>query len=121
MEDALHCFNPGQIDDVVFDAQRNFFPHPILAGVNSFHVDAAPSLSGDVNWTTIVETDDDAIPARRPALMVRPFGAGRVIAFCDTSLWVHYSENGVIYNDYLNNLDNKVLAVRCAEWLLFRI
>lgn len=112
VDDPTNHFPPGDIDNVVFDSTRNFFPHPILTGVTSFHVDAASSLSGDSNWTTIVESDDDSIPARRPMIMVRPFGAGRILACGDASLW---SDNHIV------NLDNKLIGVRCAEWLLFRI
>jgi len=79
MDDAMHCFTPGQTDDVVFDYVRNFLPHPIVNGWKSFHVDAATSLSGAA-WTTVVETDDDATPVRRPAVLARGFGAGRLVA-----------------------------------------
>lgn len=112
MEDPTNHYLPGQTDDVVFDSQRNFLPHPIINGWNSFHVDAASSLSVDAAWTTVVETDDDSIPARRPAVIARSFGSGRVVAFGDSNTWADH---------LINNLDNKVFGVRCAEWILFRI
>ena len=111
MDDALHCFTPGQSDDVVFDYMRNFLPHPIVNGWKYFHVDAATSLSG-AGWTTVVETDDDATPARRPAVLARGFGAGRVVAFGDSNTWADH---------LIADLQNKLFGVRCAEWLLFRI
>ena len=40
-EDPTNCFNPGQVDDVVFDQARSFHSHPIVTGITSFHVDAA--------------------------------------------------------------------------------
>lgn len=102
----------GQIDDVIFDYQRNFLAHPITNGWKYFHVDAAASLSGGAGWNTIVETDDDSVPARRPVVIVRAFGAGRIVAFGDTNTWA---------NHLINNLENKRFGIRCAEWLLFRI
>lgn len=111
MEDPTNCFTPGQTDDVVFDYQRNFLPHPIVNGWKSFHVDAAASLSGS-GWTTVVETDDDSTPSRRPAVIARPFGAGRVVAFGDSNTWA---------NHMIANLENELFGVRCIEWLLFRI
>ncbi|MGH7313963.1 MAG: DUF4350 domain-containing protein [Candidatus Rokuibacteriota bacterium] len=111
MEDPTHHFLPGQIDDVVFDGMRNFLPHPILTGVNSFHVDAAASLSSGGGWTTVAETDDDSSPARRPATIARGFGVGRIVAFGDSNTWA---------NHLIANLDNRKFGVRCAEWLLFR-
>lgn len=112
MEDPTNHYLPGQYDDVVFDSQRNFLSHPIVNGWNSFHVDAASSLSADGAWTTVVETDDDSIPARRPAVIARAFGSGRVVAFGDSNTWADH---------HINHLDNRVFGVRCAEWILFRI
>jgi hypothetical protein len=112
VQDPTHCLTPGQSDDVVFDPTRNFLPHPILTGVTSFHVDAAASLSGGSGWTAIVETDGDSTPARRPAVVVRGLGAGRVLAFGDSNTWA---------NHLIANLDNRKFGVRCAEWLLFQI
>lgn len=112
MEDPTNHFGmSGQTDDVVFDYQRNFLPHPIVNGWKYFHVGAAASLAG-TGWTTVVETDDDSIPARRPALLARSYGAGRVVAFGDSNTWADH---------LINNLENKLFGVRCAEWLLFRI
>lgn len=112
MQDPTNHFIPGQIDDVVFDNQRNFLPHPIVNGWNDFHVDAAASLSGNPSWTTVVETDDDSTPPRRPAVIARAFGTGRVVAFGDSNTWA---------NHLIANLDNQRFGVRCIEWLLFRI
>lgn len=102
----------GQTDDVVFDYQRNFLGHPITNGWKSFHVDAAASLSGGQGWQTIVETDDDADPARRPAVITRTYGEGRIVAFGDSNTWA---------NHLLGNLENKRFGIRVAEWLLFQI
>jgi len=102
----------GQIDDVIFDYQRNFLAHPITNGWKYFHVDAAASLSGGAGWNTIVETDDDSVPARRPVVIARAFGAGRIVAFGDTNTWA---------NHLINHLENKHFGIRCAEWLLFKI
>jgi hypothetical protein len=85
MEAPTNHFLSGQTDDVVFNDMRNFLPHAILNGVKSFHVDAAASLSVGAGWTTIVETDGDSIPTRRPAVIVRGVGAGRILAFDDSS------------------------------------
>jgi hypothetical protein len=111
-QDPTNCFTPGQFDDVVFDQARNFHPHPIVTGVTSFHVDAAASLSPDPGWTTVAETDDDSSPARRPMLVARSLGSGRVVAFGDSNTWADH---------LIGNLDNGKLGVRCVEWLLFRI
>jgi len=102
----------GQTDDVIFDYQRNFLGHPITNDWKSFHVDAAASLSGGEGWNTIVETDDDSDPARRPAVIVRTFGEGRIVAFGDSNTWA---------NHLIGNLENERFGIRCAEWLLFRI
>lgn len=112
MQDPTNHFLPGQTDDVVFDYKRNFLAHPIVNGWKSFHVDAASSLSGGAGWTTVVETDDDSIPARRPAVIARSYGPGRIVAFGDSNTWADH---------LINNLENKLFGVRCAEWLLFRI
>jgi hypothetical protein len=112
MKDPTNCFSPGQTDDVVFDYERNFHPHPIVDGWKSFHVDAAASLSGDAGWSTVVETDDDSTPPRRPAVIARAFGSGRVAAFGDSNTWADH---------LIGNLDNKRFGVRCIEWLLIRI
>lgn len=109
--DPTNHFPPGQTNAVVFDDTRNFFPHPILTGVKSFLVGAASSLSAGAGWATIVETDDDSIPARRPEVIVRGFGAGRIFAFGDSNAWA---------NELIGNLDNRKFGVRCAGWLLFR-
>jgi hypothetical protein len=92
--------------------KRNFMPHPIVQGFKSFHVDACSSLSGDNEWSTVVETDDDSSPSRRPVVMARTFGAGRIVIFGDSNTWCDH---------YINNLENKLFGLRCAEWLLFRI
>lgn len=102
----------GQTDDVIFDYQRNFLGHPITNGWKYFHVDAASSLSGSAGWSTVVETDDDSVPPRRPAVIARAFGKGRIVAFGDSNTWA---------NHLIGNLDNKRFGIRCAEWLLFRI
>ena len=80
--------------------------------VSPRRVDAAATLSPDPGWTTVAETDDDSIPARRPILMARSLGSGRVVAFGDTNTWADH---------LIGHLDNGKLGVRCAEWLLFRI
>ncbi len=102
----------GMASQVVFDSQRNFRPHPIVNGWHSFHGNATASFSAGNGWTTVVETDDDSTPPRRPVLIARAFGSGRVLAFGDSNVW-----------DYqrIGNLDNKLFGVRCIEWLLFRI
>lgn len=112
MQDPTNHFTPGQIDDVVFDYQRNFLPHPIVNGWKCFHVDAAASLSGGQGWATVVETDNDSTPSRRPAVIARPFGGGRVVAFGDSNTWA---------NHLIANLENQLFGIRCIEWLLFRI
>jgi hypothetical protein len=111
IHDPVHHFEQSNPSTAIFDGQRNFLPHPILNGVTSFRVAAAASLSGGPEWTAIVETDDDTAPARRPVVVVRPFGEGRVLAFGDTNAWA---------NQCIGDLDNEVFGVRCAEWLLFR-
>lgn len=111
VHDPTNAFTPNQ-DDTIFDNQRSFFSHPIVNGLTSFHVGAAASLSGNAEWTTIAETDDDSTPARRPVLMSRSFGAGRIVAYGDTNTWA---------NHIIGDLENKRFGVRCAEWLLFRI
>jgi hypothetical protein len=101
--------NPGW---VIFDYQRNFLPHPITNGWKSFRVDAVCSLSGGGGWTTIVETDDDSTPVRRPVVLGRGFGSGRVLAFGDSNTWA---------NHLLGAYENQLFGIRCAEWLLFQI
>jgi len=112
MEDPTNPFTPGQFAHVVFDAGRNFLPHPIVSGLKSFHVNAASTLSGGSGWATVVETDDDSNPARRPAVLARAFGSGRVVAFGDSNTWA---------NHLIADLENRRFGVRCIEWLLFKI
>jgi hypothetical protein len=111
IDDPTNNMGNGQIDDVIFDYQRNFFGHPITDGWKSFHVDAATSLFGK-GWDDIVETDDDSNPSRRPVLIARSFGEGRIVAFGDSNTWA---------NHLIGNLENEKFGIRCAEWLLFRI
>ena len=103
--------DPGHI---LFDNQRNFRAHPIVSGVSSLATNATPTLaaSSGAPWDTVIETDADTLPARRPILMARSFGAGRVVAFGDAS---------AIRDTLLGTRDNKTLAVRCVQWVLFRI
>jgi hypothetical protein len=111
VQDPTNHFTPGNTSEVVFDYQRNFLPHPIVNGWKYFHVSATASLSG-TGWTTVVETDDDSTPIRQPVLLARSFGAGRVVAFGDSNTWADHA---------INDLENKLLGIRCEEWLLFRI
>jgi hypothetical protein len=97
---------------VIFDSQRNFLPHPIVNPLGSFVVGATCTLSGRDGWATVVETDDDADPARRPVLLVRPWGSGRVLAFGDSNAWA---------NHLIGAYENRLFGVRCAMWLLFGI
>ena len=97
---------------VLYDNQRNFLPHPIVDGLTQIKLFAGSSLSGGDGWKTIIETDDDSVPARRPIVICRPFGAGRIVAFCDSTF---------LTNVYIQSYDNKAFGLRCAEWLLFRI
>ena len=95
---------------IVFDAQRNFLAHPAVAGINDFVVSATSTLSSDSDWTTVVESDDDSDPARRPVLIARPFGQGRVLAIGDSNTWADHA---------INSRQNKKLGIDCAKWLLF--
>jgi hypothetical protein len=97
---------------VLYDNQRNFLPHSIVDGLTQIKLFAGSSLSGGDGWTTIIETDDDSVPARRPIVICRPFGAGRIVAFCDSSF---------LTNVFIQSYDNEAFGLRCAEWLLFRI
>jgi hypothetical protein len=97
---------------VLFDAQRNGRPHPIVNGWQTFRADAICSLSGGTGWTTIVESDDDSTPLRRPVLMGSTTGAGRILAFGDSNVWADY---------LIGAHENKTFGIRCAEWLLRQI
>ena len=114
VQDAIHnnsaSYNPPFA--VIFDYQRNFLTHPIVNGWKYFGIDAICSLSGGTGWTTIVETDDDSIPVRRPVLLGRSYGSGRVLAYGDSNTWANY---------LIGSYENKLFGIRCAEWLLFRI
>lgn len=97
---------------IVFDYQRNFHAHPIVNGWKYFNVGAVATLSGGTGWATIAETDDDSTPVRRPVLLGRAFGQGRVVAFGDSNTWA---------NHMLMQRENKLFGIRCAEWLLLQI
>jgi hypothetical protein len=112
VDDPTNAFTPGQGSSAIFDAQRNFLAHPIVTGWQSFHVSAAASLSGDSAWSTVVETDDDSVPSRRPVVIARAFGSGRVVAFGDSNTWADHA---------IADLENRRFGVRTIEWLLFRI
>jgi hypothetical protein len=112
VDDPTNAFTPGQGSHAIFDAQRNFLAHPIVTGLQSFHVNAAASLSGDPAWSTVVETDDDSMPSRRPVVIARAFGGGRVVAFGDSNTWADHA---------IADLENRRFGVRTIEWLLFRI
>jgi hypothetical protein len=104
--------NVGDPGWVLFEPARNYHPHTILTGINAFHVNAAASLTGGTLWETIVETDDDSVPSRRPVLIARNMGSGRLLAFGDSNTWA----DGLIAD-----LDNQRLGVRSIQWLLQRI
>ena len=97
---------------VVYEAQRNFLPHAALGQVAKIVLPAGSTMSGTPDWSTVVETDEDALPARRPIAMARGFGGGRVFALGDTSVW---------YDHHIDKYDNRAFGVNVMEWLLFRL
>lgn len=113
VEDPLHSV-PGSPSSswLILEQARNFVPHVILQGISSAQFRASTSMWGGAGWQTVIESDDDAMPPRRPLLMARSFGSGRVVVCGDFS-WLSYFS--------LDMVDNEALAVRCVEWLLFQI
>lgn len=110
-EDALH--NDGGLPgNVIFEAQRCFKPHPIVNGLNTISVYATCTFSLAAGWTTIVETDSDAVPPNQPVLIERSFGAGRVVIFGDCNSAT---------DTEIGKYDNQAFALRCAERVLFKI
>lgn len=109
-EDALH--NTGSSGWILFETPRNFSGHPVMRNIKSFSVDAVCTLSGSTGWTTIAETDDDSSPVRRPVLMGRGFGTGRVLVIGDSNTFADH---------LIGNFDNANLSVSSIEWLLFKI
>jgi len=96
----------------IFDYQRNFHSHPIVHGYKIVSAYGATSLAGGSGWQTVIETDSDSEPPNRPVLLARAFGRGRVLAYGDTNTFA-----GVTADRH----ENKKLALRCGEWILFRI
>jgi hypothetical protein len=109
-EDALH--NDGGPGRIVFASQRCFKPHPITNGLSNVLVDATCTFAASAGWTTIVETDSDAVPPNEPVLIENAFGAGRVVIFGDSN-----SANDTNIGKY----DNQAFALRCADRVLFKI
>jgi hypothetical protein len=97
---------------IEFDTARNFTTHPIVQPLKQFTTDAVCTLSGGVGWETVAETDDDAAPPRRPVLIARGIGAGRVAAYGDSNTFADHR---------IGTANNAQLGVRCVEWLLFKI
>jgi hypothetical protein len=75
-------------------------------------VDAVCTFSSAAGWTTIVQTDGDAVPPKQPVLVERAVGSGRVVVVGDPNSWT---------NAELGKFDNKAIGVRCAERALFKI
>ena len=112
--DAAHSAG-GYPSWVVYSAARNFIAHPINAGLAGLQSAAGSSLSG-TQWQAILESDDDATPPRRPAVIVREMGSGRVFAVGDTNIW----SNDDLYGPKISVADNRRFAIRSVNWLLSR-
>jgi hypothetical protein len=100
------------VANVIFEAATCFKPHPIVAGLKAVSVSATSTFSLATGWTTVIETDTDAVPASQPVLIEQALGAGRVLVSGDTNWWS---------NPELAKYDNKTFGVRCAERVLFKI
>lgn len=109
--DALHC-DSGIPGNVVFDAQRSFNAHPVVAGLKSVSVSATCTFSTAAGWSTVIKTDTDSTPADQPVLVEQAFGAGRVLVFGDSNTFSQYE---------FAKYDNTTFGVRCAERVLFKI
>lgn len=94
---------------VIYEQGRNFSVHPILDGVNTIRLDAGATLSGP-GFATLVETDDDAVPAQRPVVVAKDYGSGRLLAIADSCF---------IRSDPYALYDNRQFAMQTTEWLLF--
>ena len=101
--------NPGR---VVYDSARCFRPHPVVAGLTAVMGDATCTFSSAAGWTTIIETDADAVPPNQPVLVERSVGAGRVLVFGDSNSWTDIE---------IAKYDDNALGVRCCERVLFKI
>jgi len=95
---------------VVYESDRNFSTHSILDGISKIRFDAGASISA-TGSSILIETDDDAVPPRKPVALVLNYGAGRVFAVADSSFMHH---NGYEIHD------NRKFARQITEWLLFR-
>lgn len=110
-QDAQHTWD-GTPSHLLFETGRNFGSHPIVQPLRQWTVNAANTLSGGAGWATVTETDADATPPLRPALIARPFGAGRVAAIGDSNT---FDDTMIVQPQ------NRDLGVRCVSWLLFEI
>ena len=113
IRDPAHSAS-GQTSWVIYAAGRNFLAHPVVTGLKSVQSAAGASLSG-AQWKAIIETDDDAMPVRRPAVALRELGAGRLMALGDWGFWQSYASSPT-----LSIADNRRFALRSFAWLLFQ-
>jgi hypothetical protein len=109
--DAAHN-DAGFPGRVVFEASRCFRPHPVVTGLTAVSVDATCTFSSAAGWTTIVETDADAVPPNQPVLVERSVSSGRVLVFGDSNTWT---------DSEIGKYDNQAFGVRCADRVLFKI
>lgn len=111
-QDTLH-HDGASTGRVLFEAAQGCFAsHPITSGLGTMLVDAVCTFSSAAGWTTIVQTDGDAVPPKQPVLVERAVGSGRVVVVGDPNSWT---------NAELGKFDNKAIGVRCAERALFKI
>ena len=101
-------------------SSRSFGDTPWTARCRAWEKVARPATSGvsastfstAAGWTTVVETDGDAVPANQPVLIERGVGTGRVLVFGDSNTLANY---------VIGNHDNQAFGVRLGDRVLFKI
>jgi hypothetical protein len=108
--DTLH--NDGIAEQLRFDVGRNFGSHPIVSGLSTLTAVWSCTLATGNGWSPVIATDADAVPPERPVVAERAVGGGRVLVLGDSNM----------LNDSTVPLrENLAFAVRCVEWVTFRI
>lgn len=110
--DALHNDGPVGGHVIFSDAQHCFAAHPIVSGLKSIVNDATCTFSTAAGWTTVVETDADAVPPNQPVTVERSVGAGRVVVLGDSNVFTDVEQP---------KYDNAAFTQRCVERVLFKI
>lgn len=96
--------------------------HPITTGVNTLQCFATTTMNTPDNASVLVSTDSDASPASRAAIIVKPYGQGRVVC-CGSPLYLAdpiddlETDTGTYDMTGLFAADNRRFAYNAITWL----